>query len=328
MTHDFGKKTTPHMLVQRWEEGHWLEAELRPYGPLSLDPLAKGLHYGQSVFEGMKAFRQPDGSVALFRPKDHLDRLAISAQRLCMPAVEVDTLLGGLRDLIALDLDHVPAPPASLYIRPLLFSDFGALVPEPSATHLLVCMLLPVGAYINRPDGLRLKTETESVRAAPGGTGSTKCGGNYAGALQATMRAKAEGFDEVVWLDSGEHRYLEEVGTMNLFCVRGGRLITPPLSDTILPGITRRSVIALAHDRGIEVVEECISVHEGWGDIQEVLTCGTAVGVQGVRELSHGGQPLFAGKAMGPVTLRIAEALHDVRFGQTGDHPEWRLKIH
>lgn len=328
MTHDFGTRTAPHMLLQRWNAGRWHEPEVRPYGPIELDPLAKGLHYGQSVFEGMKAFRQPDGSAALFRPQDHLERLGASAERLCMPRVEVDGLLEHLRALVALDQDHVPEAPGSLYVRPLFFSDFGALVPEPSQTHLLAVMLLPVGAYIDRPEGLRLRTETEAIRAAPGGTGSTKCGGNYAGALRTTQRAKGEGFDEVVWLDATEHRHLEEVGTMNFLCVRAGKLVTPPLTDTILPGITRRTVLKLARERGIEVVEARISVAESdWSEVEEVLTCGTAVGVQGVRELSHAGRALFEGNVMGPVTAELASALNAVRFGTTQDHPEWRVAI-
>lgn len=324
---DFGTRTAPHMLVQHWR-GEWEAPEIRPYGPISIDPLSKGLHYGQSVFEGMKAFRQADGSVALFRPRTHLERLSRSSQRLCMPAVDVEAVLASLLELVGRDVEHVPAHPGSLYIRPLLFSDFGALVPEPSETHLFACLLLPVGAYIDRPDGLRLRTETEAIRSAPGGTGSTKCGGNYAGAMQATCRAKDEGFDEIVWLDAHERSHLEEVGTMNVFCVRGETLVTPPLGDTILPGVTRRSVIELARDRGIEVAEERIPVHEAyWRDVREVLTCGTAVGVQGVSELVHRGATLFRGEGRGPFTSELGAALEAVRYGTTDDHADWRVAV-
>jgi branched-chain amino acid aminotransferase len=327
MTLTFGKQTTPHMLLQSWKGGAWQAPAIQPYGALAIDPLAKGLHYGQSVFEGMKAFRQPDGSVALFRPEVHLQRLNISADRLCMPAVEVEALLAEMRRLIDLDSEYVPNSPGSLYVRPLFFSDHGALVPEPSSRYLLAVMLLPVGPYIDKPEGLRLRTQVDSIRAAPGGMGAYKCAGNYAGALRDTYRAKEEGFDEVVWLDASERRFLEEVGTMNLFIVRKGRLVTPPLGDTILPGITRRTLITLAQDRGIDVAEERISVDAGdWSSVEEVLTCGTAVGVMGVRELRHLGTPLFAAKALGPVTTELAQALHGVRYGTSDEHPEWRTR--
>lgn len=328
MTLKFGTQATPHMLLQPYRRGAWQASEIRPYGPLTLDPLSKGLHYGQSVFEGIKAFRQPDGSTALFRPELHLERLVSSAEHFCMPAVDLKPLLAKLCELVALDADHVPDPPGSLYIRPLLFSDHGALIPEPSSSFLLAAMLLPVGTYIDKPEGLRLRTQVDSIRAAPGGTGAVKCAGNYAGALRVTFEAKKEGLDEVVWLDAHERCFLEEVGTMNLFVVRNGRLITPPLGDTILPGITRRSLITLAMDRGIEVSEERISVDQAdWNSIEEVLTCGTAVGVLGVRELLHEDRTLFYSQAMGPVTTELAGALEGVRFGTSSEHPEWRMQV-
>lgn len=324
----FGAEVTPHMMVQFFEDGRPGPTEIRRYGDLEISPLAKGLHYGQCVFEGMKAFRDEDGLVNLFRPRDHLERMCRSGARVCLPPIDVEQALAGIQELIALDHAHVPSAPGSLYVRPVLFASEGTLCPTPARQHLLMVVLCPVSSYIEAPDGLRLTTARDHVRAAPGGTGASKCAGNYAAALPATVAARQAGFDEVVWLDATERRYLEEVGTMNLFVVRHGELLTPPLSDTILAGITRDTVMELARDSGLSVAEARISVDPAeWRGVDEVIATGTAAGIMEVRELSHGGQTLFSGSGCGPVAQDLRVSLDAVRFGREPDPHGWRHQV-
>ena len=324
----FGAEVTPHMLVQFFEDGLPGPTEIRKYGDLGISPLAKGLHYGQCVFEGMKAFRGEDSTVALFRPRDHLERMCRSAARVCLPAIDVEQALAGIVELIALDRDHVPAAPGSLYLRPVLFASEGSLSPTPARRHVLMVVSCPVSTYIEAPTGLRLTTALDHVRAAPGGTGAAKCSGNYAAALPATVAARQDGFDEVVWLDASERRYLEEIGTMNLFVVRHGELLTPPLSDTILAGITRDTVMELARDSGLSVAEARISVDpaEGRG-VDEVFATGTAAGIMQGGEFCHGDRTLFSRGGRGPVAQDLRVSLDAIRFGLEADPHEWRYRV-
>ena len=275
----FGRGTTPQILVQRYARGAWSPARIEPVAPLALSPLTHALHYGASIFEGFKAFRQPDGRVALFRMADHLARLNRSAERMCLPRVDAAALGRGIAGLVRSEGEHVPAPPDSLYVRPLLFADEGVLGYATPSSATLVVVLVPVPPLFKGAGGVRLCTETTYVRAAPGGTGSAKCAGNYAGSLLAQREARAQGFDEVLWLDARERRWLEEAGGMNLMLVRGGALSTPPLSDTILAGITRDSLLALARSAGLRAEERPISVDPAeWRDVSEAFTSGTAAG--------------------------------------------------
>jgi branched-chain amino acid aminotransferase len=324
----FGRKTTPHSLVQRYRDGRWEVAGFEPIRPLELSPLTHALHYGASIFEGFKAFRQPDGSVALFRMSAHLARLQRSAARMCLPPIDEEALGRAIVALIRMDREHVPAPPDSLYVRPLYFADEGVLGYATPNSATLIVMLVPVPPLFQGSRGVRLTTETKYVRAAPGGTGSAKCAGNYAGSLLAQREARARGFDEVLWLDARERRWVEEAGGMNLMLVRGGVLSTPPLSDTILPGITRDSLLTLARHLGIGAEERAIATDPAeWHEVSEAFTAGTAAGTAHVREIVHEGRTLFAREEPGPIARRLGQELDALKFGMVSDPFGWRLLV-
>jgi len=324
----FGTRTTPHLLVQHFAEGAWGPARVTPAEALSLAPLTQALHYGTSIFEGLKAHGQPDGSVAIFRLRDHVARLNRSAERLCLPQVDAQALCRAIAELVDRDREHVPAPPSALYIRPLLFGEDAVLGYATPTRAMLVVMLVPVPILFRGRGGVRLRTETHFVRAAPGGTGSAKCAGNYAGALLAQRQARTEGFDEVLWLDALERRWLEEAGGMNLMLVRAGRLTTPPLTDTILPGITRDSLLVLAREAGIPVDEHGISTApEDWSEVSEAFTSGTAAGTAHIREIVHEGRVLFSRPEPGPVAKQLGEQLDGIKFGRLPDPLEWRYAV-
>lgn len=324
----FGTHTTAHMLVQRYTEGAWRPAETVATAPLALAPLTHALHYGASIFEGFKAHRQPDGSLALFRPLDHLERLNRSARRMCLPEIDPAALCQSIVELVRTDGAHAPAPPDALYVRPLMFADDGVLGYSTPTSVTLVVLLVPVTVLFKGASGVRVRTETRYVRAAPGGTGSAKCAGNYAGALLAQREARAAGFDEVLWLDARERRWLEEAGGMNLMLVRGGALSTPPLTDTILPGVTRASLLQLARDLDIRAEERPISTDAAdWRDVSEAFACGTAAGTTPIREIVHAGKVLFAREEPGPVTRRLGERLEGIKLGRAEDPHGWRLAV-
>ena len=316
----FGAVAADTMVVQKFRNGRWQPLEFVGFGDITISPLAKCLHYGQAVFEGMKAHRLNDGSLAVFRLRDHLVRLNRSAERMCIPEIAVEPLERAIRRLVALCSEAVPAAPGSLYIRPLVFADEPGLTPSISQSYTLLILVLPVQSYFARGEGLRLVTSVDAARAAPGGTGAAKCAGNYAAAMKITAEAKAQGFDEVVWLDPRENDEIEEGGAMNLFFVRGKEIHTAPCSDTLLAGVTRDSVCKLASDLGFRVVERALRVsrdfHEGAPPITEAFATGTAAGVVSVTAIEHRGSLLFdATGAPGPVTAELAAALNAVKSG-------------
>lgn len=324
----FGTRTTRHLFVQHFAGGAWSRGSIAETAALALAPLAHALHYGASIFEGFKAHRQPDGTTALFRVRDHLARLNRSAERMCLPLVEAEELCRDIVALVHRDVAHTPAPPESLYVRPLMFADDAVLGYSTPSSVTLVVMAVPVPTLFKSAAGVRLCTETRYVRAAPGGTGSAKCAGNYAGALLAQREARAQGFDEVLWLDACERRWVEEAGGMNLMLVRAGKLSTPPLSDTILAGITRDSLLALARAAGIPVEERPISTAaEDWREVSEAFTAGTAAGTAHIREIVHEGRVLFARAAPGPVARQLGERLERLKFGLEPDPFGWRLAV-
>ena len=320
----FGTRTTARVLVQHFADGRWGPATLEATGPLALHPLTQVLHYGASVFEGLKAHRQADGSIALFRPLDHLARLNRSAQRMCLPTVDVERTLAGLVELVRSEAAEVPEAPGSLYLRPLLFSEDAALGYATPERAWFVTMLVPVTPLFKEA---RLRTELQYVRAAPGGTGAAKCAGNYAGALLAQKQALAEGFSEVLWLDARERRWIEEAGGMNVMFVRKGVLTTPPLTDTILPGITRASLLALAKDLGIPAEERPLAVDEDWSDVSEAFMSGTAAGTAHIKEIVHHGKTLFARAEPGPIAALLGPHLHRLKFGAEPDPHGWRYRV-
>jgi len=306
------------MIQQHYRDGAWTAPRIVQTRDLTLSPLTKSLHYGQAIFEGLKAHRQVDGGVALFRPHCHLERLNRSADRLCVPRVDIPTLLQAIERLVALEQDLTPDPPGSLYVRPLIFADEVGLRPSVAESYTLIVLVLPVEHYFQNGAGLRLTTETEFVRAVRGGTGMAKCAGNYAAALHATREANRRGFDEVLWLDATERRYIEESGSMNIMLVRRGVLMTPELTGSILPGITRETLLTLAQEMGYETCQCAISVDPSdWVDVTEVFSSGTAAGVTPVASIDHNGEILFESNVgLGPVGAKLGGALCDAKEGR------------
>jgi branched-chain amino acid aminotransferase len=336
----FGRFFTDHMVTIEWTEGRgWHDAELVPYGPVELDPATMSLHYGQEIFEGLKAYRREDGSIATFRPEMNARRFQRSARRLAMPELPESLFLEAIEVLVDQDQAWVPdASEMSLYLRPFMFSTEVGLGVKPASSYLFMLIASPAGAYFHggiRPVSVWLSTEY--VRAAPGGTGEAKCAGNYAASLIAQAQAAAEGCDQVVWLDASEHRMIEEMGGMNLYFVYGSgenaRLVTPELTGALLPGVTRDSIIQVAADLGIDAEEERISVDD-WregnadGSITEVFACGTAAVVTPVGEVkwTHGGWTVGDGEP-GPLTMRLREHLLDLQHGRREDTHRWMHEL-
>jgi branched-chain amino acid aminotransferase len=337
----FGVHFTDHMAEIRWTAGRgWHDAEIGPYRQLVLDPAVMVLHYGQSIFEGLKAYRQPDGSVALFRPLSNAARFRSSARRMAMPELPDELFMASLRELVQTDQEWVPAAGGeeSLYLRPFMFATEVGLGVRPAASYHYLLIASPAGSYFSgglKPVSVWLSTEY--VRAAPGGTGEAKFAGNYAASLLAQQQAADEGCDQVVWLDAVERRWVEEMGGMNLYFVMGegsdARLVTPELTGTLLAGITRDSVLTLARDHGMSVEERRISTEE-WekgvetGEISEVFACGTAAVITPVGRVAHtGGEFTVGGGETGPVTSRLRTALTEIQRGVAPDEHGWMVPI-
>ncbi len=333
----FGVYFTDHMVTVTWtEEKGWHDAQLRAYELLQLDPATAVLHYGQSIFEGLKAYRQPDGSVKAFRPEANAARFRRSARRMAMPELPDELFLGSIRELLAADDRWVPTNQGdSLYLRPFMIAtEVGLGVNSPSRSYLYTLVASPAGSYFAggvKPVSVWLSTEY--VRAAPGGTGEAKCAGNYAASFVAQAQAVEQGCDQVVWLDANERRYVEEMGGMNLFFVFGSggdaRVVTPELSGSLLPGVTRDSLLRLAADFGYQVEERKLSTDE-WekaatsGELTEVFACGTAAVITPVGHVKHaGGEFRIADGQPGEVTMRLREELTGIQEGTRPDPHGW-----
>ncbi len=336
----FGEFFTEHMVTAAWtrEEG-WHPAYLRPRGSLSMDPAMVGLHYGQAVFEGLKAYRQADGSTGVFRAHDHAERFQRSARRLAMPELPTDTFLHAVDELVASDAGSLPDDPAlSLYLRPLLYASEPLLALRPAHQYQFVMIaFLTGGFFADRPDPVSVWINRDQSRAAPGGTGDIKCAGNYAPGYLAQQRAAAAGCQQVIWLDPVEHNHVEEMGGMNLFFVHDSgsraRIVTPPRTGTLLPGITRDSLFTLAARLGWRSGEEQLSV-DGWreacrsGAITEAFACGTAAGVTPIGTVHDGTTSWRIGDGgPGPVTLALRSALTDVQRGRAADPGGWIRRV-
>lgn len=338
----FGNHFTDHMVTVDFDRDRgWHSAQVRPYGPIALDPAAMVLHYAQEIFEGLKAYRQPDGSIAAFRPDANAERFNNSARRLAMPEMPVEDFVGSLRALLA--ADNAWVPPAggeeSLYLRPFMIASEPSLGVRPADQYQYLLIASPAGAYFSRgvkPVSVFLCTEY--VRASPGGTGAAKFGGNYAASLLAQAQAAEQGCDQVVWLDAHERRYIEEMGGMNLFFVYGtgsqARLVTPELSGSLLPGITRDSLLTLAADAGYQVEERRISTEElrkdvASGEISEVFACGTAAVITPVgRVKSDTDDYLIADGETGEVTQALRDTLTGLQRGTFADKHSWMTTLH
>ena len=332
----FGRIFSEHMIRIMWDaKAGWHSGELVPYAPLTLDPGTSVLHYSQAVFEGLKAFRQVDGSVAAFRPDAHAVRFQRSARRLALPELPATTFIEAIEALLAVDADWVPREAEhSLYLRPFMFASEVSLSVHPSHEVTFLLISSPSGSYF--PSGVKPVTvwlSEDFSRAAVGGTGAAKTGGNYAGGLLAQAQAAEKGCDQVVWLDSREHRWVEEMGGMNLFFVFGSgpnaRLMTPELTGTLLPGITREALLQLGSDLGYRVEEGRISTSD-WqagcadGSLTEVFACGTAAVITpvGAVKSPHGDWPVAGGEP-GQVTMRLRQALVDIQRGAAPDPHGW-----
>lgn len=332
----FGSYFTDHMFLLTYEEGKgWHDAQLKPYEPFVLDPSAMVFHYAQECFEGLKAYRTPSGGVQLFRPERNAMRMAATHRRLCIPEVPVDDFVQAVKALVSLDASWVPsAPDTSLYIRPCTIAVDPKLGVHPSNTYYFFIICSPSGAYY--AEGLnpvKIYVEDEMTRAAPGGMGEAKCGGNYAASLAGQVKAHELGYSQVLWLDGKERKYVEEVGSMNCFFIVDGEVLTASLDGTVLPGITRMSCIELLRDWGYTVTERQISIDEliqagHEGRLQEVFGTGTAAVVSPVGGLRYRDEVLTVGDgSIGEVTARLYDTLTGIQWGRLPDEKGWTVQV-
>jgi branched-chain amino acid aminotransferase len=319
------------MFVADFAEGQWRDAGIVPFGPFSLLPTSLVFHYGQTIFEGMKAFRTEDDRIHIFRPEKHYERFTRTAKRLCMPTPPAELFHEWMRRLVDLERAWVPVQSGgALYLRPFQIATESGLGVRVSASYRFAIVCSPSGLYFQKP--VRVRVEREHVRAASGGTGFAKCGGNYGGALYPTEKAREQGYDQVLWTDARTHSYIEESGMMNVFFVFGGTLVTPPLTDTILDGVTRDSLLTLAADLGIPVEERAVSIDElrkglESGMVTEAFGAGTAavlspIGGIGIDERDYG-LPVVSGG----IGDRLKEALDDIRYGRSPDVYGWNCFV-
>ncbi|WP_309093170.1 branched-chain amino acid aminotransferase [Phenylobacterium sp.] len=332
----FGKVFTDHMVTVRWTEGKgWHDAQVCPREPFQLDPAAAVLHYAQEIFEGLKAYRTRGNDVVLFRPQANAQRFRESADRMAMPLLPPDLFLGAIESLVRTDADWIPTGEGSLYLRPFMIATEAFLGVRPAAEYTFCVIACPVGAYFK--GGAKPVTVWVSdnyTRAAPGGTGAAKCGGNYAASLVAQAEAIKNGCDQVVFLDAAEHRYVEELGGMNVFFVfDDNTIVTPPLGGTILPGVTRDSILTLAKDAGLTVQERLYSFDEWQADaksgrLREAFACGTAAVLAAIGEIRHaGGSFKIADGLDGPVTCKLRDQLTGIQRGTAPDPYGWVHRI-
>ena len=328
----FGRYFTDHMLEADYENGEWKNVEIKPYQPLLLEPSLAALHYGQAIFEGIKAYKDGDGNAAIFRPFDNFKRFNISAERMNMPVVPEEIFIEGMRMLIELDKNWIPSmPDHSLYIRPFMFSSDPVIGVKPSDTYKFIIILSPTGPYYTAP--MRIYVEETYTRAAPGGVGFSKNAGNYGGSMLATAMAKKQGYDQVLWTDAFEHKYLQEVGTMNVFFIIGNKAITPSLEDgTILAGVTRDSAIVVLKEMGLEVVETKITIDELMeahknGQLREVFGTGTAATISMIKELKYKEYVMNFDTTAWKVAPELKSRLNAIRDGKAEDTHGWMYKI-
>ena len=328
----FGVITTDHMFLMNYAaDKGWHNPRIVPYGPFEIDPACMVLHYAQEIFEGMKAYRDAEGKIRLFRPEENFKRMNNSCERMSIPPVDVDFCVEAVKELVTLEKDWVPsAPNTSLYIRPFIFATDNHIGVHASHTYLFAVILSPVGPYY--ATGLApvdIMIEEDDVRAVRGGTGFTKCGGNYAASLRAGEKAEQKGFSQVLWLDGVERKYIEEVGSMNVLFKIGGKIVTPELNGSILPGITRKSCLQLLRDKGYTVEERKISVDElisaaKDGSLEEAFGSGTAAVVSPIGTLSFKGERYtISGGQIGPVAQDLYDTLTGIQWGRIADPYGW-----
>lgn len=332
----FGNYFTDHMFIMDYTAGQgWHSARIVPYGPLNLEPSAMVLHYGQAIFEGLKAYKTNDGRILLFRPEKNMERTNKSNDRLCIPQIDEAFCIGAIRRLVKMDEDWIPdEPDTSLYIRPFIIATEAHIGVHPSNTYQFIVILSPVGAYY--PEGInpvKIFVESKYVRAVKGGMGFAKTAGNYASSIKAQMEASSKGYTQVLWLDGLHKKYVEEVGTMNVFFKIGGKLVTPALEGSILAGVTRDSVIALLKHKGYEVVERTVSIEEIYeafenGTLEEAFGTGTAAVISPIGELNWDGRMAVINNGKtGEVAEMLYKNITDIQSGRANDTFGWTLEV-
>lgn len=329
---EFGKVFSDHMLLADYYDGKWQDFRVTPFENIEVSPAFFTLHYGQSIFEGMKAHRSPEGDVVLFRPMDNFNRLNISAERMCIPQIDSNTLLKGLQELLKIDKDWIPTTPdGALYLRPFIFATDEYIGVRPSLKYRFILFTCPVNKYYEQP--VKVKVETKYARASEGGVGYAKAAGNYAASLYPTQLANKEGFDQIIWTDSKEHKYIEESGTMNLMVIINDTIITPPTGETILKGITRDSVLQIAQDLGFKTeerklsVDEVVAAHKD-GSLTDMFGTGTAVTITHVSAFGLGTElfelPPVAERS---ISIQLKKELEDIKRGVKITNHDWIVKV-
>jgi branched-chain amino acid aminotransferase len=335
---EFGKMFTPNFFLSEYKNGEWRNPRIQPLAPFALHPASLVFHYAQTVFEGMKAFRQDDGAVVVFRPEMNAKRFQQSAARLSIPEIDERFFLDAIRALVENERYFLPGPPGCLYIRPTVIGVDASLGVKSASEFIFFILTLPSGLYFKGagegPGAIDVLVSRSVVRTAPGGMGNVKAGANYAGTLKITEDAKAAGCSQVLFLDSHHHQYVEEMGGMNIMFVQNGRLRTPPLTDTILRGVTRDSLLVLAREQGLDASEEPITIDEvvaglKAGTISEMFACGTAAVVIGIGSLrfEDGSIIRTADGRPGPVTTKLYETLVGIQYGRLADRHGWLRRV-
>lgn len=333
----FGKYYTDYMFIMDYDkdQGGFHDARIVPFGPIEMDPASMVLHYAQETFEGLKAYKAKDGRILLFRPEKNAARFANSNDRLSMPAVPEEDFVQAVRELVKVEKDWIPTGEnESLYIRPFMFASEAGVGVHPASSYKFMIILSPVGAYYAH--GLapvKIWVEDEYVRAAPGGTGFTKCGGNYAGSLKAQEKAEEAGYEQVLWLDGKEKKYVEEVGSMNILFKIDGKIYTAPIEGTVLPGVTRDSILHLLRDWGYEAHEEHLAIEDLMqaardGKLEEVFGTGTAAVISPVGEICYKGEKaVINNNEIGPLTQKIYDTLTGIQWGDIEDPYGWTTEV-
>ena len=328
----FGKYFTDHMLVADYENGQWHTPEIMPYQPLMLDPSLSVLHYGQAIFEGIKAYKSPDGAVNIFRPYDNFRRFNTSAERMEMPKVPESIFIEGLRKLIDIDKDWIPGQENhSLYIRPFMISNDEAIGVRPSGKYKFIIILSPTGPYYAAP--MRIYVEEKYARAVPGGVGFAKAAGNYGAALHPSAVAQKNGYDQVLWMDAFEHKYVQECGVMNVFFIIGNTIITPGLEEgTILAGVTRDTVITVLREMGFTVEERPLSIDEIMGayksgELKEIFGTGTAATIALIKELKYKDYEMNFDTSGWKIAPEVKQKIDAIRYGLQPDTHNWMFKV-
>ncbi len=328
----FGKYFSDHMLEADYEHGEWKNVEIKPYQPLLLSPSLAALHYGQAIFEGIKAYKDVHGNASIFRPQDNFRRFNLSAERMEMPTVPEEIFMEGMRQLVELDKSWIPAKENhSLYIRPFMFSVDELIGVKPSDSYKFMIILSPTGPYYSAP--MRIYVEENYTRAAPGGIGYAKAAGNYGASMRPTAEAKRKGYDQILWTDAFEHKYIQEIGTMNVFFIIGNSAITPDLGNgTILDGVTRSSAITILKELGLTIEERSISINEvidayKAGSLKEAFGTGTAATISLIKELRYKDYVMNFDVDNWKMAYELKKGLDDIREGRVKDRFGWMWKL-